>query len=221
MHTTDLHPSKTPALLFDLDGTLLDSFPAHFRAYLAMFQHYDIQVTEESFYRLYSPNWLETYRRVGLPEEKWSEADEVWMEEALKHQPELFPGAGETLQTLGQRYRLGLVTSGSKDRVLGDLRRNGILDTFEVIITGGDIQRPKPDPQGLQMALEQLGLGVEQAVYIGDALADYETARNAGMRFIGIPSHFASLTPDIPCPQVKDLSELLMLILGEESNHRD
>lgn len=211
MQPADLHPTKTPALLFDLDGTLLDSFPAHFRAYMAMFARYNIAVTEASFYALYSPNWLETYRRVGLPEELWEEADEVWMEEALKHQPELFPGAREALDWLGARYRLGLVTSGSKDRVYGDLTRSGIHDRFEVIVTGGDVQHPKPHPQGLHLALAGLGLPAAGAVYIGDALADYETARAAGMRFIGIPSRFASLKPETPCPQVRDLAALLEL----------
>ncbi len=62
--------SSISALIFDLDGTLLDSFAAHFAAYLAMFERLGFPMTEEDFFANYSPNWLETYERVGLPRER-------------------------------------------------------------------------------------------------------------------------------------------------------
>lgn len=196
------------AVLFDFDGTLLDSFPGHFRAYQVMFAHFGIPVTQESFFAVYSPNWLETYRRVGLPRERWDEADRVWMAEALRHAPPLFSGAVDVLAQLARRWPLGLVTSGSKTRVLGDLERTGLAGRFAVVVTGGDVQRPKPDPQGLELALAEMGVAPGEAVYVGDALADFEMASAAGVPFIGIPSQFASLTPQANCPQVSAISGL-------------
>ncbi len=200
------------ALLFDLDGTLLDSFPVHLKAYMAMFRHFGLQVSEEDFLRTYSPDWFQTYIAVGLPRELWTQADTVWLEEAARQETYLFPKALDTLSSLGRRFRLGLVTSGSRSRVERDLKTNGITGLFEVLITGSDIQRPKPDPQGLFLALEKLRLQPEQAVYIGDTVTDFEMAQAAGIPFIGIPSQFGSLKPDTPCCQVGSLEELCGLV---------
>lgn len=202
---------RAAGLIFDLDGTLLDSFQAHFQAFLAMFERLGYPVSEATFFANYSPNWLETYERLGLPRELWQQADEVWMEEATSRPPLLFPGVDSLLARLSARYPLGLVTSGSKQRVLNDLERNGIRHHFAPIITGGDVQTPKPSPEGLLLALEAMHLQPSQAVYIGDALADWEMARAAQVTFIGIPSRFASLTPETPCTQIQSLVDLLDL----------
>lgn len=58
------------AVLFDLDGTLLDSFSVHLEVYEIMFARFGIQITKESFLRAYSPNWYETYEVMGLPGQK-------------------------------------------------------------------------------------------------------------------------------------------------------
>lgn len=202
---------RTAGLIFDLDGTLLDSFQAHFQAFMAMFERLGYPVTEATFFANYSPNWLETYERLGLPRELWQQADTVWMEEATSRPPQLFPGVPNLLERLATRYPLGLVTSGSKQRVLNDLERNGIRHHFTPVITGGDVRAPKPAPEGLLLALEAMRLRPDQAVYIGDALADWEMSRAAGVPFIGIPSRFASLTPETPCDQVRSLVDLLDL----------
>lgn len=212
---TDPTPSPS-ALIFDLDGTLLDSFPGHFQAYLTMFAHFGIPMSAESFFAVYSPNWLETYRKVGLPRERWAEADAVWIAEARKHETQLFPGARALLERLAKRYRLGLVTSGTGQRVLDDLERTGIRGLFGVVITGGDVAHPKPHPEGLELALSALDTSPAGAVYIGDALADLQMSQSAGVRFIGIPSQFASLPADAPCQVVSALEDLLPLFDGDE-----
>jgi HAD superfamily hydrolase (TIGR01549 family) len=201
-------------LLFDLDGTLLDSFPAHFTAYRLMFARFKIDITEESFLSSYSPNWYHTYQHMGLPEESWSEANSYWIEEAEKQPPELFPGTRETLTRLRDFYRLGIVTSGTKSRVIRDLERTGIESFFEVLITGDDIKHPKPAPEGLHLALDKLGLQADESAYIGDAHADYEMALAAGVYFVGIPSAFANLKPDHPCFKVHGITDLVDVFMS-------
>lgn len=196
-------------LLFDLDGTLLDSFPVHFAAYQLMFARFGIDITEESFLLSYSPNWYYTYQHMGLPEELWPEANSCWVEEAEKRPPELFSGTKETLVRLSDSYRLGIVTSGTKSRVIRDLKRTGIESFFEVLITGDDVEQPKPAPEGLHLALDKLGLRTSESAYIGDASADYEMALAAGVHFVGIPSAFASLKPDHPCFKVQGITDLI------------
>ena len=137
-------------LLFDLDGTLLDSFSVHFEAYRVMFSRFGIEVDEEKFLSTYSPNWYHTYEALGLSREVWNTANLYWREEVGKRSADLLPGAKETLTKLSESYTLGLVTSGSKSRVMSDLERTGISPLFRTIITGDDIRTPKPSPEGLE-----------------------------------------------------------------------
>ena len=71
-------------LLFDLDGTLLDSFAVHLEVFKATFAQFDIHLTEEIFLSSYSPNWYKTYEAIGLGKEDWAAADAFWLKEAEK-----------------------------------------------------------------------------------------------------------------------------------------
>ena len=200
------------ALLFDLDGTLLDSFSVHYEVYEIMFARFGIQITREKFLSTYSPDWYQTYQAMGLPREDWGAANLCWVEEAEKRAPKLLPRVQETLTRLHQHYALGLVTSGSKSRVLKDLERTGIGPLFRTVVTGDDIQAPKPSPEGLELALWSLGARPNEAVYIGDAEADYEMAKAAGVYFIGVSSAFASLSSAHPGHQVDAITDLLNVL---------
>ena len=68
----------TRAILFDWDGTLLNSYEADLRAYLSMFHALGINWTERELAQHYSPNWLRVYRAAQLPRSKWLEADRLW-----------------------------------------------------------------------------------------------------------------------------------------------
>jgi HAD superfamily hydrolase (TIGR01549 family) len=196
------------AVLFDLDGTLLDSFPMHYVAYEAMFSRFGIAMSRELFLSTYSPNWYRTYEAFGLAEEHWEAANDLWLSEAAKHTPELFPGVSEILTELYKTFSLGIITSGSKSRVIRDLDRTGIAQHFGIVITGDDITEPKPAPEGLETALRHLSISATEAVYVGDAHADFEMARNAGVRFFGVASEFANLTIDHPEYEVNPIHAL-------------
>jgi phosphoglycolate phosphatase/pyrophosphatase PpaX len=186
------------AVLFDLDGTLLDSFSLHYSAYEAMFGHFGIKMEKERFLSTYSPDWYRTYKAFGLEEEQWERANMLWLEAAAAHTPVLFPGVEEMLDELGSLYTLGIVTSGSRSRVVKDLDRLAIAGRFSTVITGDDITNPKPAPEALEMALVNLNLSPDESLYVGDAHADFEMSRAAGVTFIGVPSEFANLTDDHP-----------------------
>lgn len=202
---------KFSGLLFDLDGTLLDSFGTHFEAYRVMFSRFGIEMSEEIFFASYSPNWYHTYQAFGLPEEVWEVANSHWIEAVNCLPQKLFPGVVETLAQLSKSYELGIVTSGSKNRVLRDLESTGIKSFFQVTITGDDIKRPKPDPEGLELALSRMELLPCEALYIGDSHADYEMACAANVHFLGIPSAFASLGSTHACHKVQSITDLLKL----------
>jgi len=196
------------AVLFDLDGTLLDSFPMHYVAYEAMFSRFGIAMSKELFLSTYSPNWYRTYEAFGLAEEHWTAANDLWLSEAAKHSPELFPGVAGMLAEISKTLPLGTVTSGSKSRVIEDLARTGIATHFSTVITAEDISEPKPAPEGLEIALRHLSVSASDAVYVGDAHADFEMARAAGVRFFGVQSEFANLTIDHPEYDIHPLGAL-------------
>jgi len=185
-------------LLFDLDGTLLDSFAVHLEVFKTTFAQFGIQLTDEIFLSTYSPNWYKTYEALGLRKEDWAAADALWLKEAEKKTAQLFSGIDETLIKLKANYTLGLVTSGSKSRVLRDLKAAGISHFFKTIVTGDDIKTPKPSPEGLDLALRNLNKHADEAVYIGDSSADCEMAKSAGVYFIGVKSEFDSFNPAHP-----------------------
>lgn len=204
-------PSDLRAVLFDFDGTLLDSFSAHFAAFQVTFAHFGLHTSLDELLRVYSPDWLQVYRGMGLAEQHWAEADLIWLAEAARHAPQLFPGAVELLHGLAPRYALGLVTSGSKERVRRDLQYTGLDGCFQVVITGGDVSQPKPDPEGLLSALRRLDVAPEQAVFVGDAAADAHMAQAAGVRFIGMVTQFSGDLPPGDYPRLCALPELAQL----------
>src|SRR5215471_16793439 len=114
--------SALRGVLFDWDGTLLNSHAADTAAYLAMFRAMGIPWGLEELERHYSPNWYRVYRSALLPKSKWADADRIWREHYAQHSPKLMAGARRVLAELGE-YDLGLVTSGDRDRVLRQLRK--------------------------------------------------------------------------------------------------
>ena len=200
------------ALLFDLDGTLLDSFPVHYEVYKSMFARFGIQINKEKFLSTYSPDWYKTYEAMELPRENWELANSYWLQEAEKHSPGLFPGVHKTLSKLSEFFTLGLVTSGSKTRVINDLDRTGIKHFFKTIVTGDDITNPKPSPESLNLALSNIGKKANESIYIGDTSVDYQMAKACGVYFIGVKSAFNSLSsnhPDYNIHSITDLPGLL------------
>ncbi len=201
---------KTPlkAILFDLDGTLLDSFEPHYRAFRATLGRFGIRLTKRRFLEIYSPDWRETYRAMGLPRELWDQASVYWREEVRKHPPRLLPGARETLRHLQKNFRLGIVTGGSKKRVMEDLRRAKIRRFFATVVCADDVVHRKPSPQGLHIALRALRCRPRQAIYVGDTDADYIMAKKARVAFVGIRSPFLRRRARRPYLMLKSIAEL-------------
>ena len=204
-------------LLFDFDGTLLDSFSVHFAAYEQMFARLGRTVSRQALLAAYAPNWYATYEALGLPRALWPQADAYWVEAAAQHTTQLFPGVRETLLHLAERYTLGLVTSGSKPRVLADLEREGIAPLFQVVITGDDVEAPKPDPDGLIRALQTLDLQPHEALYIGDAPADYEMAQALDVAFLGVTSAFVQAHDEASYPRVPSVTALPALLASKDA----
>jgi HAD superfamily hydrolase (TIGR01509 family) len=181
---------RVEGVLFDWDGTLLDSYHADTSSYLAMFEKMGIAWGLEELEKHYSPNWYQVYRAAKLPRKLWNDADAVWRAHYAKHQPKLIPGARKVLARIRSRHRLGLVTSGDRDRVIQQLRQFRLMRVFSARVCSGDTRQRKPHPEPLREALRRMNLEPECCVYVGDAPQDVEMAQRAGVTAIGVLGAF-------------------------------
>ncbi len=202
-------------VLFDWDGTLLNSFHADTQAYVQMFHAVGIDWGVEDLLRHYSPDWHHVYRAAKLPHARWKEADRLWMRFYGLQKPGLLPGARRVLQRLSRRFALGLVTSGSRARVRRQLRRFGLTAHFAARVCSEDAHRRKPHPAPLELALRRMRLEPGVCVYVGDAPQDIEMARRTGVRAVAVlgpfPLHdrLRAARPDALLASVEQLPRLL------------
>lgn len=178
------------AVLFDWDGTLLDSFGADSAAYLAMFRALGLAWDASDFKRYYSPNWLRIYRAAGLSRAKWEQADRLWKRAYKLQSPELLPGARAVLQKLNRDFLIGIVSSGSRWRVRSQIRKFELMQYMSACICSEDTARRKPDSAPLRAALTKLQVDPQQAVFVGDAPEDIEMAKRAAVIPIGVLGPF-------------------------------
>lgn len=205
------------AILFDWDGTLLDSYRADARAYVQTFQMLGIPWGIEDLKRHYSPDWYRVYRAAGMPRNRWAEADRLWRQFYRAERPALQRSARDVLERVSRDYRLALVTSGSSSRVRGQLRAFGLEKFFPVQVFGDRSPRKKPHPAPIQIAMKRLGLEPAACVYIGDAPEDVEMARRAGVAAIGIIGHSpvpGRLRESRPQALIANLTSLPRLLAG-------
>ena len=197
------------AVLFDWDGTLLDSAEASYRCFVRLFDSYGIGFDRAAFGRTYSPNWHRTYESVGLAPEHWPEADQQWLQHYGAEESRLLPGAREALVRLDEAgIAQGVVTSGDRSRVSRELSDLGVERFFRTVVFGGDARNRKPHPEALLLALERMGVTPDRAAYVGDSPEDVEMARAAGVRAVGVPGSFPNRDallasrPDVLAPDV-------------------
>src|SRR5271169_3159126 len=146
------------AVLFDWDGTLLDSYHADSQAYLALFHELGLPWGLRELEEHYSPDWYTVYTKAGIPKERWDEADSIWRAHYAKHPSKLVSGTRRVLGRLLRRHKLGLVTSGDRARVTRQLREFQLTRLFRARVCGGDISEKKPHPAPLLLALKKMKL---------------------------------------------------------------
>jgi HAD superfamily hydrolase (TIGR01509 family) len=203
-------PKPLRAVLFDWDGTLVDSAERTYRCYVRIFSAYGIGYDHAAFERTYSPDWYRTYEDVGLPRDRWPEADAGWISCYETEPSRLVPGARATMERLaGAGLAQGLVSSGDGSRVRREIKALGLERFFGVVVCGGETLRRKPDPEPLLVALGRLAVSPAETAYVGDSPEDVAMAKAAGAFAVGIPGGFpnrealAASHPDLLAPSLE------------------
>lgn len=227
-HGGKLPHSHTPvppyALLWDIDGTLIDTTALIVSA---------LDHTYRAFlHRTLPPEEIQAI--IGTPlsaqirvfgEPATLGADPRAMEEAFirfyeshKHLERVVEGAVEALKA-GRRAGkpTALVTSKNDAEIANTLPRLGIAQCVDTIVSADDVCRPKPDPEGVLLALKRLGARPEEALFIGDTVHDMRAGRAAGVRRCAVTWGAAPRAllqaeePDLLCDSPDDLARLLGL----------
>ncbi|WP_346836799.1 HAD family phosphatase [Microbulbifer sp. SAOS-129_SWC] len=188
------------AILFDHDGTLVDSEPAHFSIWQKVLAPYGVDLSE-AIYREYC---------AGLPAP--DNARDLISRYAIEAQPEqlvrdkiaatrrflesaafpLMPGALEVVQhchSLG--LRLAIVTGSGRAVVEATARSHGWQPLFETLISADDVARNKPHPDGYQLALQRLGLEPGHCIAIEDTEHGLAAADAAGVPCLAVPNEMS------------------------------
>ncbi len=175
------------AILFDLDGTLIDTWDLYIETYLRTLEPYvGHRLSLEELRALHPTSEMRALHRV-VPRGEAEQAHAVFLDHYRRLHVELFggiyPGVSALLDALRARpLALGIVTGKSRGaweitRAVAD------LGPFDVFVGDDDVQDAKPSPEGLLLALARLNVPPAQAVYVGDSPNDAGAAHGAGMRY--------------------------------------
>ena len=181
------------AILFDWDGTLVDSLGAFHRANATVMEAFGLPFDVVRYRQHYAPDWREMYRRLGVPHDRLDEANGLW-ETTFAANGEVvvaFDGVDSALRDLRDAGIVtGIVTAGHRDVVEPQLRTTSLGELLPIRVFGDDLPVHKPDPAPLRLALRMAGDGhrPETSIYVGDAPTDMQMAAAVGARAIGIES---------------------------------
>ncbi len=183
------------ALLFDLDGVVVDSMPMHLQTWQKVLAPLGLELTAEDLYPLEGvptecTAQLLTERLLGSP----CSADEAGRLAEIKREffrrdfrPALVAGMGPLLHDLqGRGYRLGLVTGSARQVAEQVLEPTGMAGLFETMVTGDEVAEGKPAPEPYQTAAERLDLLPDQCLVVENAPLGIQAARTAGMRCVAL-----------------------------------
>lgn len=179
------------AILFDLDGTLIDTMPLHHQAYARVFAARGLTLTLADYMTWVGPPAREAIPRflsaagVENPEncdiaEIHAEKKQVFAHLLQSSAMELLPAAN-LLEAARGRRKLGLVSSGNRVGVHAIVSAMGWRDVFDVIVSGDDVTSGKPHPEPYLKAAEILNVNPKKCLVVEDAAAGFESARAAGM----------------------------------------
>lgn len=212
------------AIMFDLDGTLLDSIADIVEGcrivYDLMGLHFDerevrkligIPLKDQS--RMIAGSraleFIDTYRDVyrSLPESG------------------LFPEAVKTLECLAAHgYRLAVVTSKLRKSAMRTLEGQSIAKFFECVITADDVSKPKPNPEPVLKALEEMGLTAQEALFVGDSIHDIRCSQAAGVAVAAVEWGAGSaedLALECPEQQYSNWTEFTQELCKGRSMHQN
>ena len=179
-------------IIFDLDGTLIDSYQAIYQGFHHAYTQMGLPpLPYEEVRKVVGQGLNHTFREL-LGEERVPRAIALFRqkyEEIFRAHTRLLPEVREVLESLhGRGIRLAVATNkfGRFSRAI--FEHFGMEGLFAVVLGDGDVSQTKPKPEMLFRAMEKMGTEKDQSLFVGDSVIDIQTARNAGVRVLAVPT---------------------------------
>lgn len=204
-------------LLFDFDGTLLDTNELIIQTFLSVLgEHYPGRFGREDALHFIGPSLEQTFTMIDPERVEELTVQYRTLNRAMHDElVEEYDGVAETLRLLkAQGLKMAIVSTKRSETIRHGLNLMGVGDVFDVLVGLDHVSNPKPDPEPLHLALEQLGASHDEALMIGDNSHDIEGGKNAGVRTAGVAwtakgeDFLASFNPDFMLQHISDLLEL-------------
>ena len=181
------------AVLFDLDGTLVNSEPLNVESVVLAVRHLGRELDADDKQFVIGHSWNEIHARIclkhqltiGMPALIAAAVEEKRALVATQGMP-ILPGAVATVRRLAGRSPLAVVTGASRVEAVEAVESLGVMDAFQFILAAEDYGRGKPDPEPYRMAMERLGAAPAATLVIEDATPGIRSARSAGARVIAV-----------------------------------
>ena len=213
-------PTK-PIILFDMDGTLMNSRYMVLQCFTYLYKKYSNinKFTPEIQKEIFGPPIREELAKL-FPDQD----TDMLMDEYLEYQSSfswkdevsLFPNTKSTIETLAEEgYDLGIVSSRLRSSSESWLRQMELDHCFKVIIGRDNVENNKPDPEGIVAAGKRLKRGHDSCIYVGDSINDVEMGKAAGVyvvSFISDATRKDAIDQAYPNKEIADLKDLLEIV---------
>jgi len=203
------------AVIWDLDGTLIDSSRYHWEAWQAVMAVENFSLTYDEYVADFGKRNDEILRgRLGadLPDEFVARVslakEEVYRDLIRTKGLNLLPGAARWLERLkAEGWSQALATSAPRGNIDAVFAALGIEKFFDAVISSEEVKAGKPEPDVFLAAAAKMGVAPDDCIVIEDAPAGLEAARRAGMKSIGVLTTHNELKADLVAPNLDQLPE--------------
>ena len=182
------------AVLWDMDGTLVDSAEFHWQSWRETMAGEGVTLTHEQFMETFGqrndailPRWLGANVSAARVQAVGDAKEELYRKLVRQHGLRPLPGAAEWVQSLSrQGWPQAIASSAPRANVVVVLEVMELGSFFQAIVSAEDVTLGKPDPQVFLTAAARLGMPATRCIVVEDASAGIEAARRAGMRSIDV-----------------------------------
>ena len=180
-----------PVILFDFDGTIMDTGPSIRKAAKQSLEKYrpDLEITDEMLNAFIGPSLYEIFGKYVNDDELEDIVNDYRKINRSLHDEYVrpFPYAIEVLKDLNEEgYVCAIVSSKGREMIELGLSLYDMQQYFDEIVALEDVEFTKPNPEGINIALERLARGRDQAIYVGDTESDMEAGSRAGLFTIAV-----------------------------------